>query len=80
MKSVNLQDSIGQLQDAGDQLQRAWEETFDVWKDSAAVNIEQNHLYPLFQELSKAMNAIGRLAELAARAERECGPETEEPY
>lgn len=80
MKSAHLIDSIGQLQDAGEQLQQAWEETCDVWKDAAAVNIEQNHLYPLFQELSGAMRAIARLAELVARADRECGPETEDLY
>ena len=80
MKHLHLDESLRQLQDAGEQLQRTWQQTTEFWKDSAARNLEEEHLRRLFSELTSAMIAIRQLSEVSDAAQRNCFPEVEQEF
>ena len=74
MRIGNLNVGRDQLQEAGETLERAWKETGESWQDANSRVIESEHLEPLFQEMSKMLNAIQKLNDVFAKAQRECEP------
>jgi hypothetical protein len=45
------------------------------WVDSASREFQETHLAPLEPTVKNMLDAIGRLAEVLAAAERQCGDE-----
>lgn len=72
MKIGDLSSGIGQLREATETLQRGWGLTQEQWKDAASRNFEENHLKPLGGEIASAMAAIQHLADVLAKARRDC--------
>lgn len=75
MKQFDLHTGESKLQSAFEALQLRWQETADHWRDDVSHQFAQNHLDPLSPLLKNAVNAIGRMAAVVDRAERECGDE-----
>lgn len=66
--------SVGgaKLHEAIKKLQEAWGETSQHWTDDNARQFCENHLEPIGPRVKAAHDAINRLAEVLARAQREC--------
>ncbi|MFN0010463.1 MAG: hypothetical protein ACKVS8_02340 [Phycisphaerales bacterium] len=66
--------SVGQarLKDALKALHVRLEATRSQWSDAARSEWDAEYIAPLEAQVRKAMDAIGRLAEVAAHARREC--------
>jgi hypothetical protein len=65
----------GRLRQAMETLDRQWAATREHWHDEAGRQFEERHLEPLRSELAQALVTIHQLADVLARAERECGPD-----
>jgi hypothetical protein len=53
-----------------------WEQAGDTWNDSTAKQFHEDFLVPLTPEVKQTLEAIGRLAEVLDRAERDVGDQT----
>jgi hypothetical protein len=61
------------LSEALKNLQLHWEATKEHWQDAASRRFEEQHLTPLEPKVHLTLDAIARLAEVMARAQRDCG-------
>jgi DNA phosphorothioation-dependent restriction protein DptG len=53
-------------------LLEKWEIAQDYWKDSIRTEFEEKHLKELVDQTRSTLSAMDRLAEILARAEKEC--------
>ena len=72
MRIADLSSGSARLRDATDALVAAWQETRQSWNDANSRSLEEDHLRPLGDEVQSAVAAIQHLAEVLARAQREC--------
>lgn len=72
MAICDLYSSISQLQRATKQLSDKWEETKTHWDDQNRRDFEQQFLRPLLPQVTMTVAETYRLAELFAKAERDC--------
>lgn len=72
MRIADLNSGAAKLIDAADTLTARWQDAKEFWRDENAANVEENHLRPLVEEVTAALAAIHRLAEVLDRAQREC--------
>lgn len=54
-------------------LQAVRSETAELWDDDTHRKFEEEYLVPLDPRVRRVLDAIHRLAEVMARAERDCG-------
>ena len=73
MKLADLSAVTGRLRDAVEVLQALWSETQIHWNDGNSRKLDERHMRPLASEVVTAFAAIQSLADVLARAERECG-------
>ena len=71
-KIADMRSPATQLRDALEVLGLRWNDTREFWNDANSQSVEENFLKPLASELSTTMSAVERLAEVLARAQREC--------
>ncbi len=71
MRSGNLQSTNGQLQEALEALEIAWSHTAEHWRDQNAQRVEEEHLNPIAEELTKSLPAISHMAQLLNQAARD---------
>lgn len=69
---MSLHDSKARLGYAAQRLSLRWQESLVEWRDPKSREFEEQYLAPLESHLAAAVGAIDRLAEVIARAEREC--------
>lgn len=72
MRVADLNSGAAKLLDAVDVLTLNWNDAKEFWRDENARNLEENYLRPIGEEVSAALTAIHRLAEVIDRAQREC--------
>jgi len=72
MHIADLHTGIAKLMEATEALREAWEETKLHWHDDNSRNLEENHLRPILPNVKLAIDATNRMAEVLARAERDC--------
>ena len=53
-------------------LRLQWEGAKEHWHDTNCKRFEENYIDPLEPQIRDALEAIGNLAELLSRAQREC--------
>ncbi|MEI6037740.1 MAG: hypothetical protein WCQ91_07450 [Planctomycetota bacterium] len=53
------------------QLDLKWESAKDTWNDSTSKAFHKEHIEPLMPDVKETLEAIGRLAEVLARAARD---------
>ena len=69
---ADMRSPATQLRDALEVLGLRWNDTQEFWNDANSQSVEEIFLKPLANEMSTAMSAVERLAEVLARAQREC--------
>jgi len=72
MKIADLTTGSAKIASAFASLRVRWEDTKEHWHDDNRRRFEENYLEPLEPQVVAALEAIGRLAEVLSRAEREC--------
>jgi len=72
MRIVDMNSDAAKLNKALDTLKEAWGETIEKWEDENARNFQENHLEPIGPAIKMALDSTNRLAEVLARAQREC--------
>ncbi len=72
MQIADLSVGSAKLYESIKNLQEAWGETSEYWTDDNARHFLENHLEPISPRVKAAQDAINRLAEVLARAQREC--------
>lgn len=72
MKNADFTTGAAKMMSALKMLRSRWEETKEVWQDANSRRFEETYLDPLEPQMKLALEAIGTLAELMARAERDC--------
>jgi hypothetical protein len=75
MRIGNLSGGAAQLTDSFDSLRTAWAETTTRWDDPTSRRFYKERLEPLDRITRRALSGIQRLAEVLAKAERECSDE-----
>lgn len=69
---MSLHDSKARLGASAERLQLRWLEAQAEWNDPQSREVERAHLVPLESHLRAAQGAIDRLAEVIAKAQRDC--------
>jgi len=72
MKPWDFNTGAANLEDAMKTLQAIRSETATVWDDETHRKFEEAYLLPLEPKVRRLLDAIHRMAEVAARAERDC--------
>jgi hypothetical protein len=72
MRLWDLNTGAAKLELGMDSLQKAAAEVGTRWDDEAFRGFQSDYLEPLEPRIRRALDAIHRLAEVLARAEREC--------
>jgi len=72
MHIADLHTGIAKLIQATETLQETWAETKVYWHDDNSRHFEENHLEPIVPQVKLAVDAISRLADVLAQAQREC--------
>lgn len=71
MNACDLSTGASKLALALKQLGIKWEQAGDTWNDATAKQFHEEFLVPLTPEVKQTLEAIGRLAEVLDRAERD---------
>ncbi len=75
MMVADLHTGAAQLTDALVQLESAWGRVRPAWNDETSRHFEAEHLAPISPTIRMTLDAVNRLADVLARAERECQDE-----
>ena len=73
MRIGDVNSGAAKLHDALETVELAWQEAQTKWDDSAGRNFEENHVKPIAPNVKATLDAINRLSEVFARAQRDCG-------
>lgn len=71
MKVVDLSSGASKLALATKHLGIKWEQARETWNDSTSKTFHKDHIEPLVPSVKETLEAIGRLAEVLARAVRD---------
>jgi hypothetical protein len=72
MRIADLTTGTAKMATAYKTMRLHWDVTTEQWQDANQRRFEERFLNPLDPQLRSALEAIGRLAEILNRAEREC--------
>ncbi len=75
MRAWDLNTGSANLEMAMESLQAVWSETAAHWTDQRSRDFEQEYLAPLEPAFRRTVDSVHRLAQVLARAERDCGPD-----
>jgi hypothetical protein len=53
-------------------LQTAWADTLEHWHDDNSSKFEEDHLVPMALTIRLSLDAVNRMSESLAKAERDC--------
>ena len=67
-----ISDSQATLNQAAKDLLLHWQQTREVWRDGVAEQVEKETIEPLLLAVRSAADAMTRLQEAVAKAERDC--------
>ena len=59
------------------QLDLKWEAATETWNDAASKAFHKEHIEPLMPDVKQTLEAVGRLAEVLARAARDVSDTTD---
>ncbi len=72
MRIVDMNTGAAKLNKALEALKESWAETIETWEDQNARSFQEEHLEPIGPAIKMALDSTNRLAEVLARAQREC--------
>lgn len=78
MKVGDLSGGAAKLEQAMDTLRNARHDAAERWDDETFRQFDQRYFEPLEARYRRALDAIRRLAQVLDRAQRECGPISEQ--
>ncbi|NBP88236.1 MAG: hypothetical protein EBU59_06965 [Planctomycetia bacterium] len=71
MKSCDLSSGAAKMALALKQLGIKWEHARETWDDATSRRFHEENIAPLMPEVKQTLEAVGRLAEVLDRAERD---------
>ena len=71
MKHVALSSGASHMALALKQLDIKWESAKESWNDGTSKAFHKEHIEPLMPDVKQTLEAVGRLAEVLARAARD---------
>lgn len=71
MRAGDLSSGASKLANALKQLNLKWDAATDTWNDGRAKTFHKDHVEPLLPAVKDMLDALGRLAEVFDRAERD---------
>ena len=71
MRSCDLSSGAAKMALALKQLGIKWEHAQETWDDATARKFHEENIVPLLPEVKQTLEAVGRLAEVLDRAERD---------
>ena len=72
MRVMDLNTGLARVTQAFTDLKDRWGETKEVWTDDVSREFEKTQLQPILPHLQLLTAAAQRLAEVVAKAEKEC--------
>ena len=72
MRIADLTSGAAKISTAYKTMRVQWEDTKEHWHDENRRRFEENFIDPLEPQIAAALDAIGALAEILNRAQREC--------
>jgi len=72
--NADLSSGAGKMALAVKQLHLKWEMARETWDDGTSRAFHKEHIEPLAPRVKETLEAIGRLAEVLARATRDVSP------
>jgi hypothetical protein len=73
MKHFDLSSGASKMALALKQLDIKWESAKESWNDGTSKAFHKEHIEPLMPDVKQTLEAVGRLAEVLARAARDVG-------
>jgi len=73
MKHFDLSSGASKMALALKQLDIKWESAKETWNDGTSKAFHKEHIEPLMPDVKQTLEAVGRLAEVLARAARDVG-------
>ena len=71
MRHFDLSSGAAKMALAPKQLDIKWESAKESWNDSTSKAFHKEHIDPLMPDVKQTLEAVGRLAEVLARAARD---------
>ncbi|MFN5755323.1 MAG: hypothetical protein ACK54F_08655 [Planctomycetia bacterium] len=71
MKHFDLSSGAAKMALALKQLDIKWESAKETWNDATSKAFHKEHIEPLMPDVKQTLEAVGRLAEVLARAARD---------
>jgi hypothetical protein len=71
MRHFDLSSGAAKMALALKQLDSKWESAKESWNDSTSKAFHKEHIDPLMPDVKQTLEAVGRLAEVLARAARD---------
>ncbi|MEI7782299.1 MAG: hypothetical protein WCJ18_10285 [Planctomycetota bacterium] len=71
MKHFDLSSGASKMALALKQLDIKWESAKETWNDGTSKAFHKEHIEPLMPDVKQTLEAVGRLAEVLARAARD---------
>lgn len=71
MKHFDLSSGAAKMALSLKQLDIKWESAKDTWNDATSKAFHKEHIEPLMPDVKQTLEAVGRLAEVLARAARD---------
>jgi hypothetical protein len=75
MKVGDLSGGASKMALALKQLGLKWESAKEAWNDGTSKKFHKDHIDPLLPAVKETLEAVGRLAEVLARAARDVSPD-----
>jgi hypothetical protein len=75
VKHIDLSSGASKMSLALKQLEIKWDSAKDTWNDATSKAFHKEHIEPLRPDIKETLEAIGRLAEVLARAARDVADE-----
>jgi hypothetical protein len=72
MRIGNLSAGTAKLHEAMQSLEESWVQIKQDWNDANSLDFEEKHLQSITPKLKLALDAVNRLADVLARAGRDC--------
>ena len=72
MRIADLTTGAAKISSAWKTLRVHWEDTKEHWQDGNRQRFEENYIDPIEPQIAATLEAIGRLAEVLQKAERDC--------
>ena len=72
MRKCDLESGALKIRNALEAMQKTWQDTSDHWDDAVRRHFQEYHLDPMVPRVKIALDAIGRMQQLADEIQKDC--------